>query len=91
MQDELSEFEQGIVGKVCRLEIPLTSPSAMMQVADMLRGLANECEWAATSRESTPRARMFQLMMHAREVNRRLKKVRGRGRPPGSVNRISSF
>jgi hypothetical protein len=81
LDDELEPFDQDIVGRVVRLHIPLKSPSAMLQVADMLRGLANQCELAATG-SGNPRTRMFELMMYARQVDRRLKTVKGRGRPP---------
>lgn len=86
--DDLSDFDQGVVGKVCRIEIPLKSPTALLQVADLLRGLANECEWAAKSKDGSPRQRMFQLMMHARNTNRQFRRIRGRGRPPSEIRRV---
>jgi hypothetical protein len=49
LDDELPEFDQSIVGSVVRLHLPLKSPSALLQVADMLRGLATQCELAASS------------------------------------------
>lgn len=90
LDDELPEFDQAIVGSVVRLHLPLKSPSALLQVADMLRGLATQCELAATG-TGNPRTRMFELMMYAREVDRRMKRVKGRGRPPRSVNQITRF
>lgn len=33
--DELSEMDQAIVGTVCRIEIPMRSASALLQVADL--------------------------------------------------------
>lgn len=88
--DELSDFDQGIVGTVCRIEIPLKSPSALTQVADLLRGLANQCEFTASSKETDVRVRMFALMMYARGINRRLKRIKGRGRPPKQLTRYST-
>lgn len=79
--EQLDDFDLAIVGRVVRLEIPLHSPSALRQVADLLRGLANQCEFAATDRTLKPRTRMFELMSYARAVNRKLKSIRGRGRP----------
>lgn len=35
--DQLNEFDQSIVGAVCRIEIPMRSPSALLQVADLRR------------------------------------------------------
>jgi predicted transcriptional regulator len=79
--DTLSDLDQAIVGTVCRIEIPLRSPSALMQVADMLRGLANQCEFTAQNKDADVRIRMLSLMMYCRQINKRLRKIRGRGRP----------
>jgi predicted transcriptional regulator len=87
--DELSELDQSIVGTVCRIEIPMRSPSALLQVADLLRGLANQCEFTATNKDADVRLRMLGLMMYARSVNKRMKKLKGRGRPARSLTRYS--
>jgi predicted transcriptional regulator len=80
--DELNEIDQQIVGTVCRIEIPMRSPSALLQVADLLRGLASQCEFTATNKDADVRLRMLSLMMYARQINKRMKKLKGRGRPP---------
>lgn len=85
--DELTDLDQAIVGSVCRIEIPLRSPSALIQVAELLRGLAAQCEFTATNRDADTRIRMLGLMMYARQVNKRLKQIRGRGRPPRQLTR----
>lgn len=79
--DELDDFDQRIVGHVVRVHIPLRSPSALYQVADLLRGLANECERAAGG-HGNARSRLFELRAYARQVDIRMKSLRGRGRPP---------
>lgn len=81
IDDDLPEFDQRIVGHVVRIHIPLKSPSALYQVADLLRGLAAECERAASG-SGNPRTRLFELKMYARQVDIRMKMIRGRGRPP---------
>lgn len=88
--DTLTDLDQSIVGSVCRIEIPLRSPSALLQVADMLRGLANQCEFTATNKDADVRIRMLSLMMYARQINKRLRKIKGRGRPPRQLTRYSS-
>jgi predicted transcriptional regulator len=88
--DTLSDLDQAIVGTVCRIEIPLRSPSALMQVADMLRGLANQCEFTATNKDADARIRMLSLMMYARQINKRMRKIRGRGRPPKMITRYGA-
>ncbi|MDQ8050691.1 hypothetical protein [Luteibacter sp.] len=85
--DELTDLDQAIVGSVCRIEIPLRSPSALMQVADLLRGLAAQCEFTATNKDAEIRVRMLALMLYARQVNRRMKMIKGRGRPPKMLTR----
>lgn len=80
--DELSELDQTIVGTVCRIEIPMRSPSALLQVADLLRGLASQCEFTATNKDADVRIRMLSLMMYCRQINKRMRKLKGRGRPP---------
>lgn len=87
--DTLNETDQAIVGTVCRIEIPMRSPSALMQVADLLRGLAAQCEFTAQNRDADVRVRMLSLMLYARQVNKRMKKLRGRGRPPKMLGRYS--
>lgn len=85
--DTLSETDEAIVGSVCRIEIPLRSPSALLQVADLLRGLASQCEFTATNKDADARVRMLSLMLYCRQVNKRMKKLRGRGRPPRALTR----
>lgn len=85
--DQLSEMDQAIVGTVCRIEIPLRSPSALVQVADMLRGLANQCEFTASEKHTDVRLRMLSLMMYCRQINKRMRKLKGRGRPPRLLTR----
>lgn len=87
--DELNPLDQAIVGSVCRLEIPLKSPSALLQVADLLRGLASQCEFTATNKDADVRVRMLSLMLYCRQVNKRMKQIRGRGRPPKQLTRYS--
>jgi hypothetical protein len=80
--DELTDLDQAIVGSVCRIEIPLRSPSALLQVADLLRGLANQAAFTAQNTELPARTRMLEFMLYCRQVNKRMKKMRGRGRLP---------
>lgn len=87
--DELTDLDQAIVGTVCRIEIPLRSPSALLQVADLLRGLASQAEFTATSKDGDTRIRMLGFMMYCRQVNKRMKQIRGRGRPPKLIGRYS--
>lgn len=85
--DDLTDLDQAIVGTVCRIEIPLRSPSALLQVADLLRGLASQCEFTATNKDADVRIRMFALAMYCRQINKRMKQIRGRGRPPKLIGR----
>ncbi len=88
--DTLNPFDQQVVGSVCRIEIPMRSPSALLQVADILRGLANQCEFTATNKDADVRLRMLSLMLYARTVNKRLRKLKGRGRPPRALTRYGT-
>lgn len=87
--DDLSEMDSAIVGTVCRLEIPMRSPSALLQVADLLRGVANQCEFTAQCKDDR-RIAMLSLMMYMRQINKRLKKLKGRGRPPRMLTRYGA-
>lgn len=88
--DYLSETDSAIVGTVCRIEIPMRSPSALYQVADLLRGLASQCEFTASNRDADVRVRMLGLMLYARQVNKRMRRLRGRGRPSKALVRYSA-
>lgn len=83
--DTLNDQDQAIVGSVCRIEIPMRSPSALLQVADLLRGLANQAEFTAQNRDVNTRTRMLEFMLTCRHVNKQMKKIRGRGRPPAKM------
>jgi hypothetical protein len=80
-------MDQAIVGTVCRIEIPLRSPSALLQVADLLRGLASQCEFTASEKHTDVRLRMLSLMLYCRQINKRMRKLKGRGRPPRLLTR----
>jgi len=88
--DELTDMDQSIIGSVCRLEIPMQSPSALAQVADLLRGVANQCDFVAANKNDDVRVRMLSLMLYCRQVNKRMKRLRGRGRPPKQLTRYTT-
>lgn len=79
--DELDDLDRAIVGDVARLDIPLRSVIALRRVADHLRGLATMMEQASRLDDRPPRSVLFEVRMQVRAVNRKLRVLRGPGRP----------
>lgn len=85
--DELTELDRAIVGDVARLDIPLRSVIALRRVAEHLRGLASMMEQASHRDDLVPRTVLFEVRMQVRAVNKKLRALRGPGRPPHQVFR----
>lgn len=79
--DELDGLDRAIVGDVARIDIPLRSVVALRRVADHLRGLATMMEQASKRDDIPARSVLFEVRMTVREVNRKLRSLRGPGRP----------
>lgn len=79
--DELDGIDRAIVGDVARLDVPLRSVVALRRVADHLRGLATMMEQASRRDDIPARSVLFEVRMTVREVNRKLRVMRGPGRP----------
>lgn len=79
--DELTDLDRAIVGEVARLDVPLNSVVALRRVAEHLRGLATMMDQASHRDDLPPRSVLFEVRMQVREVNRRLRRLRGPGRP----------
>lgn len=79
--DELDGIDRMIVGDVARLDIPLRSVVNLRRVADHLRGLAAMMEQASKRDDIPARSVLFEVRMYTREVNRKLRAMRGPGRP----------
>lgn len=79
--DELDGLDRAIVGDVARLDIPLRSVVALRRVAEHLRGLASTLEQLSRRDDLVARSVLFEARMYTREVNRKLRALRGPGRP----------
>lgn len=79
--DELDGIDRMIVGDVARLDIPLRSVVNLRRVAEHLRGLAAMMEQASKRDDIPARSVLFEVRMYTREVNRKLRVMRGSGRP----------
>ncbi len=79
--DELDGIDRTIVGDVARLDVPLRSVVALRRVADHLRGLASMMEQASHRDDLPARSVLFEVRMQVRAVNRKLRILRGPGRP----------
>ena len=83
--DEVSEMALAYVGDLVRLEIPLKSVTNLRRVAEELRGLATRIECLSRfSQEQPPSATMLEVRTLVGQANKRLDKIRGRGRPKKS-------
>lgn len=79
--DELDGIDRAIVGDVARIDVPLRSVVALRRVADHLRGLATMMDQASRRDDIPARSTLFEVRMCVREVNRKLRALRGPGRP----------
>lgn len=80
--DELDGIDRQIVGDVARLDIPLRSVVTLRRVADHLRGLATMMDQVSRMDDRSARSVLFEVRMSVREVNRKLRALRGPGRMP---------
>lgn len=80
-RDRLNQYETDLIGKVVRLEIPLTSVMNLRRVAEELRGLAHKFDCMGRYRNDTPMLVMGEVKSLVSQTNRKLRKIRGRGRP----------
>lgn len=87
-RDLTTHAEQGYIGTVARLEIPLESVSALRRVAEELRGLATRMECLSIYSDDRPTVVMLQVRMMVSQTNRKLTKIRGRGRPKRSRHKF---
>lgn len=78
--DELDGIDRQIVGDVARLDIPLRSVVTLRRVADHLRGLATMMDQVSRMEDRSARSVLFEVRMSVREVNRKLRALRGPGR-----------
>lgn len=79
--DELDGIDRAIVGDVARLDIPLRSVIALRRVAEHLRALATMMDQISRRDDIVARSALFEVRMTVREVNRKLRALRGPGRP----------
>lgn len=87
-RDDLNQHEQGYIGDVARLEIPLQSVSALRRVAEELRGLATRLDCLAVFADDKPGVVMLEARMLVRGASKRLTEIRGRGRPKRSRHKF---
>jgi hypothetical protein len=86
--DEPAPNEQKLYGDVVRLEIPLRSVHGLRQVADELRGLATRLDCISRYSSGRPALTMMEVYTVVRQCNRKLDRIRGRGRPKKSRNKF---
>jgi len=77
-----------LYGDVARLEIPLRSVHGLRQVADELRGLATRLDCISRYSSGRPALTMMEVYTVVRQCNRKLDRIRGRGRPKKSRNKF---
>lgn len=80
-RDRLNQYETDLIGKVVRLDIPLTSVMNLRRVAEELRGLAHQFDCMGRFRNDKPMLVMGEVKSLVHQTNRRLRKIKGRGRP----------
>lgn len=80
--DELDGIDRAIVGDVARLDVPLRSVVTLRRVAEHLRGLATVMDQMSRRDDLVARTALFEVRMYVREVNHKLRALRGPGRLP---------
>jgi len=86
--DEPADNETVWIGDVVRLEIPLRSVQALRRVAEELHGLATRLDCISRFSTERPAMTMLEVYRVVRQCNRKLDRVRGRGRPKKSRNKF---
>lgn len=78
--NSLSQLDKDIIGETCRLEIPFRDVYAMRQTADLLRGYAEELDFYSRRTDLPARTILFHLRSQAKQLNYRLRELRGPAR-----------
>jgi len=80
--DHLNDYEQGSRGITVRLTIPLKNVEHLRRVAEALRGLAAQLDYLGRFRDERPTLTLGEARSAVRNADRKLREIRGRGRPP---------
>lgn len=83
--DELDSIDRMVVGDVARLDVPLRSVVTLRRVAEHLRGLAATLDQLSRRDDLVARSALFEARMYTREVNRKLRALRGPGKVPNTL------
>lgn len=78
---ELSQIDRDIIGETCRLEIPFRDVIKMRKAADLLRGFAEQLDFYSRRTDIPPRSILFHLRSEAKGLNKKLRELKGAGRP----------
>ena len=79
--ESLSQIDREIIGETCRLEIPFRDVVKMRQAAELLRGYADLLDFYSRRGDLPARTILFHLRSEASALSKKLRDVRGRGRP----------
>lgn len=72
---ELSEFDQSLLPRSKRLNIPIGEPLLMRQVADLLRGLAMQLDHNSRLHDLPERSRRFADLHDITSTNNKIKEA----------------
>lgn len=81
-RDHLTTHELDYMPLVVRLNVPLKNVEHLRRVAEVLRGLAAQLDAIGTYRDDRPTITLGEAWSAVRRADRRLREIKGRGRPP---------
>jgi hypothetical protein len=85
-RDHLVHHELEYMPIRVRLHVPLKNVEHLRRVAEVLRGLAYELDNLGRYRDDKPTITLGEAWSAVRRADRRMKEIRGRGRPPAEPN-----
>lgn len=90
LDDTLTDFDRGIVGRDLKLSIPLHSQVRLRDLADLLHGLANQLDLISRDTTLKPRHALFDAGTHVRATQRKINDVFNLRERQKSKNRNSA-
>lgn len=77
IMDGLSEWDRKMLGRACRVEIPLTDQYTLRRIADLLRGLAATLDTYSRRTDLTERMILLGMKGEIQSLNNRIRELHG--------------
>jgi hypothetical protein len=77
IMDGLSDWDKRVIGRACRLEVPLSDAYTLRRIADLLRGFAAMLDNHSRRTDLSERAVLYDIKAEAMTFNARVRELHG--------------